>query len=258
MEYTDAHSGMHIACPKCQHPIVLPAIPAGKLTTSLRLVRRVAKPAAKFRFTLPGIVLALRGFQHWKIVGMCLVPFVLVAGAFGGGIRLRPPPSGPAGSTRRGGGGPAGLGHVDGLDPRRPVGAGPVGGGQPRLRGLSSRRKETGGAAQPASRTGSLARRLSKGWTKPPSGRIRPWPMPGKSSRQPSPITKSSAAPYPITEPIALILPGPAEGASVVIIAGIRESSRTPQTRETNLFMVPADGHGGRVSPMASSSRRVR
>ena len=81
LEYTDGHSGMHIPCPKCQHPIVLPAIPAGKLTSSLRLVRPVARPAARFQFTFAGIVLALREFKHWRIVGMCLVPFVLVAGA---------------------------------------------------------------------------------------------------------------------------------------------------------------------------------
>jgi len=101
MEYTDAHSGLHIACPKCQHPIVLPAIPAGKLTTSLRLVRPVAPPAAKFQFTLAGIVLALRGFKHWRIVGMCLVPFVLVAGALVAasvyGRHEAAPPPAPAG-----------------------------------------------------------------------------------------------------------------------------------------------------------------
>ncbi|MGA2542759.1 MAG: hypothetical protein ABSG78_14515 [Verrucomicrobiota bacterium] len=101
MEYTDAHSGLHIACPKCQHPIVLPAIPAGKLTTSLRVVRPVAPSAAKFQFTFAGIVLALRGFKHWKIAGMCLVPFVLVAGALVAasvyGRHEAAPPAAPAG-----------------------------------------------------------------------------------------------------------------------------------------------------------------
>ena len=81
IEFTDAHCGLRVPCPKCQHPIVLPALPGGKITSALRLARPIAGPAAKFHFTFAGILLALRGFQHWKIVGICLVPFVLVAAA---------------------------------------------------------------------------------------------------------------------------------------------------------------------------------
>ncbi len=81
IEYADAHCGVRVPCPKCQHPIVLPALPGGKMTTSLRLARPGARPAAKFHFTFAGLLLALREFKHWKTVGICLVPFVLVAGA---------------------------------------------------------------------------------------------------------------------------------------------------------------------------------
>jgi hypothetical protein len=81
IEYGDAHCGMKVPCPKCQHPIVLPALLGGKMTSSLRLARAGAGPAAKFHFTFAGMLLALREFKHWKIVGICLVPFVLVAGA---------------------------------------------------------------------------------------------------------------------------------------------------------------------------------
>jgi len=100
MEYTDAQSGSHLSCPKCRHPIVLPAIPGGKMTSSLRLARDAARPAAKFQFTLAGIILTLREFKHWKIVGMCLVPFVLVAGALVAasvsGRHAAAPPAAPA------------------------------------------------------------------------------------------------------------------------------------------------------------------
>jgi hypothetical protein len=82
IEYGDAHCGIRVPCPKCQHPIVLPALPGGKMTSSLRLARPIARPEAKFHFSFAGMLLALREFKHWRIVGICLVPFVLVAGAF--------------------------------------------------------------------------------------------------------------------------------------------------------------------------------
>ena len=50
-------------------------------TSSLRLAGAVPKPPAKFQFSFAALVLFLRRFKHWKIVGLCLVPFVLVAGA---------------------------------------------------------------------------------------------------------------------------------------------------------------------------------
>jgi hypothetical protein len=81
IEYGDAHCGASVPCPKCRHPIVLPALPGSKMTSSLRLARPIARPEAKFHFNFAGILLALREFKHWKTVGICLVPFVLVAGA---------------------------------------------------------------------------------------------------------------------------------------------------------------------------------
>ena len=81
IEYADAHCGIRICCPQCRHPIVLPGLLAGKTTSSLGLVRPVDRPAAKFDFTFAGMLLALREFKHWKMVGICLVPFVLVAAA---------------------------------------------------------------------------------------------------------------------------------------------------------------------------------
>jgi hypothetical protein len=47
----------------------------------LHLVGAGAKTPPRFQFSLAGIVLFLREFKHWKIVGVCLIPFVLVAGA---------------------------------------------------------------------------------------------------------------------------------------------------------------------------------
>jgi hypothetical protein len=81
MEYTDEYSGMRLPCPKCQQAIVFPGVAPRKLTSSLRLAGAVAKPPAGFQFSIAGIIAFLREFKHWKIVGVCLIPFVLVAGA---------------------------------------------------------------------------------------------------------------------------------------------------------------------------------
>ena len=81
MEYADAYSGQRMPCPKCQQPIVFPGIAARKMTSSLRLAGAVARPPARFQFSFAGVAALLRQFKHWKIVGVCLIPFVLVAGA---------------------------------------------------------------------------------------------------------------------------------------------------------------------------------
>jgi len=81
MEYTDEYSGMRMPCPKCQQPVVFPGVAARKMTSSLRLAGAVAKPPARFQFSFAGIIAFLREYKHWKIVGVCMIPFVLVAGA---------------------------------------------------------------------------------------------------------------------------------------------------------------------------------
>jgi hypothetical protein len=80
IEYTDAYSGMRMPCPKCRQPIVFPGLAARKMTSSLRLAGAVARRPAN-RFNFAAVIAFLRGFKHWKTVGVCLVPFALVAGA---------------------------------------------------------------------------------------------------------------------------------------------------------------------------------
>lgn len=95
MEYTDEYFGRRIPCPKCEHTIALPALPSGKMTSSLRLMRPAAQSPAKFQFNFVSIVLSLREFKHWKIVGLCLLPFVLVAGALVAASRTGHPDPAP-------------------------------------------------------------------------------------------------------------------------------------------------------------------
>jgi len=98
MEYTDEYCGMQMACPKCQQPIVFPGLAAPTGRSSLRLAGAVATERAGFRFDIVAILLALRKFKHWKIVAMCLIPFVVVAGALVAASkygRHEPPPAPP-------------------------------------------------------------------------------------------------------------------------------------------------------------------
>jgi DNA-directed RNA polymerase subunit RPC12/RpoP len=80
IDYTDGYAGREMPCPMCGHPLLFPAVPAAKLTTSLRLQRDIPKPERKTSFNFLGPLIILREFKHWKIVGICLLPFVLVAG----------------------------------------------------------------------------------------------------------------------------------------------------------------------------------
>ena len=98
IEYTDGYSGRQMPCPMCQHAITFPVVMPGKMTSSLRLVRDIPKPVQKFEFSLAGVVQFLREFQHWKVVGLCMVPFVILAGALVAASALRhqdPAPSAP-------------------------------------------------------------------------------------------------------------------------------------------------------------------
>jgi DNA-directed RNA polymerase subunit RPC12/RpoP len=79
--YTDDYSGLQIPCPRCQTSIIFPGLAAPKQTSSLRLAGPIAPPKAKFQFNFANIVKLFREFKHWKIAGVCAIPFVLVAGA---------------------------------------------------------------------------------------------------------------------------------------------------------------------------------
>ena len=82
IEYTDGYCGQQMACPMCQQNIVFPALPPGALKTSLRIARP-AQQAAKQGWSFnPGrMFAALRGFEHWNVVGQCLIPFFILGGA---------------------------------------------------------------------------------------------------------------------------------------------------------------------------------
>ena len=88
IEYTIDYCGHQIACPSCHTGIVFPDAPAPTATQKLRL-QRDAGPARKKTWRDLALIKALLGFSQWKVVGACLVPFVLVGGLLFGASLLR-------------------------------------------------------------------------------------------------------------------------------------------------------------------------
>ncbi len=93
VEYSDGYCGLQMACPLCQQRITFPAIPPGALTSSLRITRPTQeKPAIKWSFKPRQIIAALRQFEHWNVVGQCLIPFLILGGALTAASMLRSKP----------------------------------------------------------------------------------------------------------------------------------------------------------------------
>ena len=68
-----------MVCPICEKTVIFPAVPPGGKGQSLHIKRPQAVRAAKGSFNLDDILAALRQFEHWNMVLLCLVPFVIVA-----------------------------------------------------------------------------------------------------------------------------------------------------------------------------------
>jgi len=83
IEYTDDYCGQQMPCPACQHRITFPAIPPGSLRAPNRPKLRLKAPIAQAKETskFMRLIAALRGYEHWNVVGQCLVPFIILAGA---------------------------------------------------------------------------------------------------------------------------------------------------------------------------------
>jgi hypothetical protein len=90
IEYTVEYCGTQITCPTCGKSVTFPAIPPGGKKEAPRVKRTVAmETAAKGSFNLQSITVYLREFEHWNVVLICLVPFVVVGGLLIGSAVLR-------------------------------------------------------------------------------------------------------------------------------------------------------------------------
>jgi hypothetical protein len=76
--YTADYCGQRMNCPTCGQNVTFPAIPPGGFKRHLHLKRAEGPRQEKWAFNLPAIIAALRAFEHWNLVLMCLVPFGIV------------------------------------------------------------------------------------------------------------------------------------------------------------------------------------
>jgi hypothetical protein len=89
IEYTIGYCGKQMVCPICGKTVTFPAIPPGGKGKTLHIKHTAAAPAAKWSFSLDGILGPLRQFKHWNTVLACLVPFVIVGALLAGASVLK-------------------------------------------------------------------------------------------------------------------------------------------------------------------------
>jgi hypothetical protein len=79
-----------MTCPICGKTVTFPAIPPSSNTSRLRLKRHVqAEAAKKWSFNLAAIRAFLGEFEHWNMVVVCLVPFIIVLALLIGAVVIK-------------------------------------------------------------------------------------------------------------------------------------------------------------------------
>jgi hypothetical protein len=75
----------------CGQTVTFPAIPPARSGPSYQLknAQAKAKPARNWAAKVPGALGVLRDFQHWDVVGQCVVPFLIIAVLLGGAIFVK-------------------------------------------------------------------------------------------------------------------------------------------------------------------------
>ena len=89
IEYTAGYCGKQMVCPICGKTVTFPAVPPGGKGPSLHIHRPEAARAAKRSFDFFGILAPLRRFEHWNMVLVCLVPFIIVGALLAGAAVVR-------------------------------------------------------------------------------------------------------------------------------------------------------------------------
>jgi len=116
IEFTAEYCGKQIQCPSCGHTVTFPAVPPGRgaptaqKPTSKAAARQApnktaaaAEPGPEWSWTPKGMLLYFRDFQHWNLVALCLVPFLILGALWAGASFVNknfgnpaPPAPGPA------------------------------------------------------------------------------------------------------------------------------------------------------------------
>ena len=78
-----------MVCPICGKPVTFPAVPPGVKGPSLHIKRPAAARPSNWSFDFFGIPAFLRRFEHWNMVLVCLVPFIIVGALLAGAVVVR-------------------------------------------------------------------------------------------------------------------------------------------------------------------------
>jgi hypothetical protein len=85
IEYTVDYCGQQMQCPSCGKTVTFPAIPPGRgkgaPSTHVKQLGSRRSTTQTQRGPLrkePGALSFLRDFQHWKVVGQCALPFLII------------------------------------------------------------------------------------------------------------------------------------------------------------------------------------
>jgi hypothetical protein len=89
IEYTAGYCGKQMVCPICGKTVTFPAVPPGGKGPSLHIHRAETARAAKWSSDFFGILAPLRRFEHWNMVLVCLVPFIIVGALLAGAAVIK-------------------------------------------------------------------------------------------------------------------------------------------------------------------------
>jgi len=78
IEYTVEYCGKQMSCPTCGRTVTFPAIPPGGKRQALHIKRQEAIRRSTWSFNLTDMLRFAREFEHWNVVLMCSVPFVII------------------------------------------------------------------------------------------------------------------------------------------------------------------------------------
>jgi hypothetical protein len=89
IEYTADYCGKQMQCPMCGQTVTFPAIPPGRAKLSSSSKKPEAAPKPKKEWKPPAALAVLRDFQHWYVIGQCVVALVIIAVLLAGAVYVK-------------------------------------------------------------------------------------------------------------------------------------------------------------------------
>ncbi len=91
IEYTAGYCGKQMQCPSCGQTVTFPAVPPKAAGPSLKSksLNRTKPAAAAAAGKVSAMFAGLRNFEHWQVVGQCVVPFLIIGALLGGALFVK-------------------------------------------------------------------------------------------------------------------------------------------------------------------------